>query len=385
MLDGEQKRSAINMSTQLASQQKMDIDLQSVVEAPPLNDNMLSGSFWRLSNLDGRELSPFVILAPQGLIGNFTSTSVELWQVINGRLCLMGQNGLPSVIFNVAQIIGGNITTLAGKGSLDGTENIYVLSRTDHPAHPLYATPASVNRKATFLHQAPKEGRRPNLVVLPAGSKSLHPHWLENVSNVTRNWDLAIGYYGAEKPNIPAPFEYLAHIPKTKKFRLLYNMFYAGSPLWAYEAVWMPDDDLLCSGTDINQMFHLFHRTGLDLAQPAMKKGPECYPNHPLLVQQTGQDVRFVPFVEIMCPIFSPRMLKIAIGSMRDVESGYGLDHLWPAFLGYPTNRIGIIDAVAVAHTRPIGATYDLRTAVHEQAVVHKAYNHSIRKIPGVL
>jgi hypothetical protein len=66
------------------------------------------------------------------------------------------------------------------------------------------------------------------------------------------------------------------------------------------------------------------------------------------------------------------------------VRSGYGLDHLWPAMLGKPRTRIGIIDAVGVAHTRPIGATYDIRTAIYEQAAIHAAYGFVLRPIPGV-
>lgn len=66
------------------------------------------------------------------------------------------------------------------------------------------------------------------------------------------------------------------------------------------------------------------------------------------------------------------------------MESGYGLDHLWPALLGNPRGGMGILDAIPVAHTRPIGATYDVNAALAEQAAVHKAYNHTMKRIAGV-
>lgn len=358
--------------------------LDRLVEAPPVTQGVLDGTFWRLSDIDGRLLCPFVVLVPNGLIGNFTSASVDSWQVINGRLCFIDQSGLPSIAFNVATIEDGGITVLAGRGRIDGTQAVFLLEKVGHPAHPTYATPAATPRRATFLAKREDGMRRPYLVVVPAGAQSLHPRWLDGLTAMTRNWDLCIGYYGAETPQIAAPYEYLAHIPKTKKFRLLYDLFYQGSPLWDYEAVWLPDDDLLCDGASINRMFHIFRKLGMDLAQPSLIEGPGSFPNHPLTVQRPDSTVRYGTFVEIMCPIFTKAALQICMGSIRDVESGYGLDHLWPSLLGYPQNRIGVIDAVAVKHTRPIGATYDLRAAINEQAVVHRAYQHKMRSIAGV-
>jgi hypothetical protein len=373
----------LNMTSQQTFPKPEDI-LSSLTEAPPTTQELLSGSFWRLSDIDGQVLCPFLILAPNGLIGNFTCPSVDYWQVVNGRLCLIDKNGLPSVSLNVAAIQDGKLTALAGRGTIEGKSSIFFLQQVEHPAHPLFATPATTPRQAQFITQRGNGERRPYLIVVPAGAKSLHPHWFEGLTDMTRNWDLCVGYYGAEEPQVASPYEYLAHIPKTKKFRLLYNLFYPGSPLWDYEAIWLPDDDLLCDGASLNTMFHLFRKLGLELAQPSLKQGPGCFPNHPLTVQRPGNTIRYERFIEIMCPIFTKEALKICIGSMRDVESGYGLDHLWPAFLGYPQTKLGIIDAVAVQHTRPIGATYDLRAAVDEQTAVHHVYQHTMRKLPGV-
>ena len=361
---------------------KPDDILNNLTEAPPLVREALTGTFWRLFDVDGKIIRPFLVLAPNGLIGNFISPSVDYWQIVNGRLCLIDHSGLPSVGFNVAHVQDGKVTTLAGRGKIEGKQSIFLLQQVDHPAHPIFAT--TTERKAQFITKRADGMRRPYLVVVPAGAKSLHPRWLDGLTNMTRNWDLCIGYYGAEQPEIETPHEYLAHIPKTKKFRLLYDLFYEDSPLWDYEAIWLPDDDLLCDGASINRMFHVFRKFGLELAQPSLSQGPGSFPNHQLTVQRPGNMVRYESFVEIMCPIFTKEALRICIGSTRDVESGYGLDHLWPTFLGYPQNKIGIIDAVAVQHTRPIGATYDMRSAVNEQTAVHQAYRHQIRKIAGV-
>jgi hypothetical protein len=368
-----------------SEQAQVEEILRSFIESPKLSQAGLDGTFWTLFDIQGRVISPFMVFAPDGLIGNCNSPSVDTWQIVNGQLCLEAQNGAPSVIFKVARMEGDRVITLAGQGVIDGVEALYLIrEQRQHPAHPLYATPESEDRRATFIKRLPDAARRPNLVVLPAGPSSLHPFWLEGFADLTRNWDLCIGYYGVEAPDIDMPCEYLAHIPQTKKFRLLYNLLYDDSPLWDYETIWLPDDDLLASGAGINIMFHLFRKFGLDLAQPSLMQGPNCYPNHPITIRREASDLRYEPFVEIMCPIFSRRALNICVGSMRDTESGYGLDHLWPSLLGYPRARIGIIDAIAVAHTRPMGGNYDVQRAVDEQTAVHQVYDHKIRQIPGV-
>lgn len=354
-------------------------------DAPPLTEGMLSGTFWSLGDVNRGMFVRFMVLAPDGMIGNYFDPAVDFWHVMGGRLCLIDRDGLPSVIFDAAHIEDGNLMALAGRGVIGGVDMTYLLVPADHPPHPLFSTPAGVERKATFLVQ-PEEGlRRPNLVVVPANSKSLHPRWFEKIDEATRNWDLCIGYYGAETPEVSSsPYEYLAHQPKTKKFKIIYDLFHDGSPLWNYERIWLPDDDLLCDGEDINRMFHLSHKHGLDLAQPSLKKGPGSYPNHPLTVQRSNSVVRFEGFVEIMCPVFSRRALQICIESMRDVESGYGLDHLWPSFLGRPAARTAIIDAISVAHTRPLGATYNVNAAVEEQAALFRSYQYTPLKYAGV-
>ncbi|MGN6582011.1 MAG: DUF707 domain-containing protein [Bordetella sp.] len=370
-----------------ADQAELNAILASFTDAPDLSAAQLEGSFWRIFDINGRQLSPFMVLAPHGLLGNPGVTEIDLWQIVNGRLCLMAADGsgIPAVVFTlVRRDDTGRIISFAGQGTIGGVRAFYFLRATGHPPHPLHATPAEQPRRAAFIKQPAPGTRRPNLVIVPAGAGSLHPDWLKSVTNETRNWDLCLGWYGAEAPTTDMPCEYLAHLPKTRKFRLLYDLLHEGSPLWDYEAIWLPDDDLLASGQGINLMFYLFRKFGMDLAQPSVLRVKGSYPNHAITIQRPDSDVRYEPFVEIMCPVFSRRALKICVGSMRDTESGYGLDHLWPALLGQPRTRMGIIDRVPVAHTRPVGASYDVQRAIDEQAAVLRAYNHTMRKMAGV-
>jgi len=345
----------------------------------------LDGTFWSLGDANRGVFSRFMVLAPGGLIGNYSNADADMWQVTGGRLCLFNRDGVPSIVFDAAHIEGGSLMALAGRGVIGGVNAIYMLVATDHPPHPMFSSSGDIERRAVFRSAPNESARRRNLVVVPANSKSLHPRWFEKIEAATRNWDLCIGYYGVEDPQVSnSPYEYLAHLPQRKKFKIIYDFFYEGSPLWNYDRIWLPDDDLLCNGEDINRMFHLSHKYGLDLSQPSLRQGSGSYPNHPLTVHKPNSVVRFEEFVEIMCPVFSRRALQICIGSMKDVESGYGLDHLWPAFLGKPAGRTGIIDAVAIAHTRPIGATYDIRSAINEQAAIWQSYGFLYRPVRGV-
>ena len=185
---------------------------------------------------------------------------------------------------------------------------------------------------------------------------------------------MCISYYGPDPGGVQDEPEYLTHQPAQRKFQALHDLFAPGSPLWAYERVWFPDDDIMTSWGDINRIFHLGRRYGLDLCQPALRPGDDCHILHDVTEQQPGSTLRFVSFVEIMCPVFSARALRICVGSFRDSVSGFGLDHLWPALLGGPRTRIAMLDAVGVVHTRPFGKNYDLAAALREEKHVLRSY-----------
>ncbi|MCO5733009.1 DUF707 domain-containing protein [Rhizobium sp. SSA_523] len=351
--------------------------------APPVTQAALEGSFWQLSSLDAGPLAPFLVLAPGGRIGNFFDQGADYWHVFQDHLCFVDAQGALSVIFNAAQMRDGTLLGLAGRGTINGIAGVFMLSCTQHPAHPVNATPPGVERRAHFLVE-PSKPLRPNLVVVPANAQTLHGHWLENLPDTKRTWDLCVGFYGEERPFLPAPAEYLAHLPRRRKFMLLADLFYEGSPLWEYERIWLPDDDLMVSGHAINLMFHQSRKHGLDLCQPAMSDEPGSHPNHPLTVRRTSGGVRHERFVEIMCPLFSRRALRICIGSFKDSVSGYGLDHLWPSFLGRPLERMAILDDIGVVHTRPIGATYNIGAAIGEQQALFGVYGYRFEPVPGV-
>ena len=351
------------------------------VPAPPLPEALLSGSFWSLGRPGQPPTQPFLVLAPDGLIGNHADPEADYWYSPNGRLTFVGRDGLPATAFNAARMDGTNLLALAGPTLRAAQPSWRHLTCTGHPAHPIHPTPPDAVRRATFLRRldAPL---RPNLVVLRAGRSSLHPRWWGDRPQAERNWDLCVSVYDGEPQAIGRGAEYLTHQPEQRKFQAIFDLFHPGSPLLAYDRVWLPDDDLLISVADINLTFHLSRKYALDLAQPALRPGLDCFIMHQVVVRQPDSLLHYAGFVEIMCPLFSARALRLCLPSFRDAWSGYGLDNLWPSLLGGPQARIAVIDAVAMIHTRPAGQGYDIGRAMNEMHATLAAYHFRPVTVP---
>jgi hypothetical protein len=197
-----------------------------------------------------------------------------------------------------------------------------------------------------------------NLVIARVGSSSLHPHWLD--PETPRSWDLRL-----------CPFQPIAEPadvipgPKWAGLRELLNTWDG----WrAYDYIWLPDDDIATTQSAIDRMFEVAAMTGLELFAPALDA--HSYFAHFDTVRNPSFFGRWTGFVEIMIPGFSRPALERLLPTLDESETGWGwgLDSVWPKLLGY--RDVGIIDAVAVTHTRPVGVMRDpeLRRRVHEES-----------------
>ncbi len=278
--------------------------------------------------------APFVLFLPDGGIGSGAPTDLSAWRWGNaGAIVIANAMGVETTLSPCAYGFRG------GRQSL----------------RPVTPWPIRVL-------PVPRLGRR-NLVVLRGGDHSLHPLWLESLGAQGRNWDLCLSYYGDHPERWQDEAEYF--IPqKGTKFGGLAPLVQNDGFLWGYDYIWFPDDDLLIDGADINRMFALARQFDLMLAQPSLTAG--CFVNHRITQQVDECRLRFTSFVEIMAPLFSREALAVAAPSFGLTQSGYGLDHLWPALLGTPQNRIAVIDEISMVHTRPMGANYDVEGASTE-------------------
>jgi Protein of unknown function (DUF707) len=196
-----------------------------------------------------------------------------------------------------------------------------------------------------------KTVNRRNLVVVRAGNSSLHPEWLKGGDE--RSWDIVINYFG-DDPDLYKEADVTRIDSKGPKWPALHDLLQENPEFVSnYDYIWLPDDDLLATKSDINALFELVKSYKLEVAQPALSW--DSYYSHITTLRNNMTKIRFTNYVEVMAPCFSSAMLRKALPLFNANLSGWGLDYLWTALAENPQGGIAIIDEVTVRHTRPVG------------------------------
>ena len=129
-----------------------------------------------------------------------------------------------------------------------------------------------------------------------------------------------------------------------------------------YDAVLIADDDLTPVGCTWSDIFALFHKTGLNVAQPALAPGSTRIPSASVTHQKKSCEWRSTDFVEVMAPIFAGACIERLVPFFRDELYGLGLEMLWRERFA----PIGVLDATPMLHTRPVGSAHSMSgTASH--------------------
>jgi len=195
-----------------------------------------------------------------------------------------------------------------------------------------------------------------NLVIIPAGDNSLHKEW----KSYDSNFDVVTIYYGDDISQFEKFCETSIKCIKSKgqKWFLLSDFLLKNlNFVETYDYIWFPDDDLLTTTNEINELFDINKTYNLWLSQPSLTG----YVSYEIEKKVEGSLLRFTNFVEIICPIMSVETLKKLLFYFTINESGWGTDYLWPKLLNYPKDKIAIIDKVTVNHTKPIAGNYKNR------------------------
>ncbi|TKT55921.1 hypothetical protein [Rhizobium sp. LC145] len=195
---------------------------------------------------------------------------------------------------------------------------------------------------------------RPNLVVVRAGERSLHPRWL-NRSYEARTFDLVVSYFSeAAYARHKAEPGVRAVLIRGGKWDGLFNTLTTLPELDRYDYVWLPDDDIATDGETIDRMFDLARNYELAVCQPALTR--DSYFSHFIFSQCRAFRLRYVNHVEIMVPCLNRALLKRALPYFEGTMSGFGLDYIWCRWPESGPFRAAILDDIAVHHTRPIGS-----------------------------
>lgn len=102
--------------------------LASYAEGPALTAEQLLGSSWKFFDLNGRLISPSLVLAGQELLENSGTAAASRWKMVDGFPCFMSDDGKPAVIFKLVRTDEqGRLVSYAGQGVIDGVQTFYFL------------------------------------------------------------------------------------------------------------------------------------------------------------------------------------------------------------------------------------------------------------------
>lgn len=344
-----------------------ELDTLTRLSGSHLTPEVLQRRVWRFGLLDRDPYAWHVRLLADGRVAGNLGENEHRWRLDDDGVVFLDRFDRRSTVFDRTYIDAEGRLGLVGRFSAPGGED-HLLREVD----PLgLAAPTGEGVNLVWRRRLP---RRPNLVILRANERSLHHQWPREIADSARNWDLCISFYG-EAENFPNDHwsEYGALQNKQRQYKALHALLHRGSPLWDYDYIALPDDDVMLSWRDWNELFATCREYRLDLAQPAMS--PDGHITHPITIRDERYLLRFVSFVESMTPIFSREALQACVGTFSQTVSGFGLDNIWPKLLGEPRDRMAVIDKTPVVHTRPQGSTYSIEEGIAEGNALQHAYD----------
>jgi hypothetical protein len=214
-----------------------------------------------------------------------------------------------------------------------------------------------------------------HLIISPLGDKSICKEWLKGDTN----FDIVFLYYG---DNLTTPEDYLKYTPhvyaaKGTKFSLIKAFIQDNLELISqYSYIWLPDDDVRISTEEINRLFKLAKEWDLNICQPSM----DGYVSHEITKPIKDNLLRYTNFVEVLAPMFNLDSLLKVYETFDENYSSWGFDYLWAHLLGYPQDKIAIIDDIIMTHTKPVGQDYSHFPKEPWEEMVELLFKYNITK-----
>jgi hypothetical protein len=198
--------------------------------------------------------------------------------------------------------------------------------------------------------------KRENLIVVRAGPKSLHPSWLD--AGRDRSFDLLVAAYSPEAPKIEAAGITNILLPG-RKVRGFSDVFNAHSHVLSdYRHIALIDDDIAATQSDLDLCFSIGKQKHLNIWQPSLSW--ESYFSYASTLTNPSFSLRYVSFVEMMCPFFEVSYLRRVL-PLFDLGYETGIDLIWTRLMSDPWLKAAVIDEVAVTHTKEVGLQKQLQ------------------------
>ncbi len=215
------------------------------------------------------------------------------------------------------------------------------------------------------------------LVFVRAGPNSLHRRLL--AEDPQRNWDCCVSWYCPPPEESGAEFYVAEGDNKFEAFDLFFERTRDSYPYRYYLVV---DDDIEFAAGDVSRFLALCAAHDCFLAQPALRWGTNA--NHDVTLWNPLCRIRRTSFIEVMAPCFARAAVEELRSTFRLARSTWGIDYAWASQLR-GQGRIAVVDAVRVAHTKPVdmggGAFY--RKLLAQGIDAQKEYGEIKRRFPA--
>ena len=186
-----------------------------------------------------------------------------------------------------------------------------------------------------------------NCVISAVGKDSLHKCWVQGPCD----FDLHLIVYDDSIDMFENDTQYICQA-KGYKLKLVY-WYLLSNPQYldSYDYFFIPDDDVLMSSGDINNLFTVMRKYKLKIAQPSLAMS---YYSWPHTLRSPFCILRYTNLIEMMVPCFSREALLKVLDSFNANSTGWGVEAHWPLLINSSHRDMAVIDSVSVVHTRPI-------------------------------
>ncbi|MEL6640104.1 MAG: hypothetical protein AAFP98_02125 [Pseudomonadota bacterium] len=187
------------------------------------------------------------------------------------------------------------------------------------------------------------------LIVTRVGRQSLHSAWIDGVADLGIDTVLSAYQDISDHTRTGVTVEQRPG----RKVEGYASFLRDRRDMWTqYDYICLLDEDLAASSDTFATAFDLAQRHRLLLSQPALTH--DSYFTYAACVRQPVWDLRYVNFVEMMCPIFRVDALEQVTPLFEEgLESG--IDLIWCNLLSDGPDSFAILDAAPIKHTEPVG------------------------------
>jgi len=204
-----------------------------------------------------------------------------------------------------------------------------------------------------------------NLVFISAGDRAK----FDKSFDLNKDFDLWITYYDEREYNKyidKADFYNRRKGSKFTNFHFIYQKY--PDLLEKYEAIFIIDDDLGLTVSDISRLFEIRQFYDLWILQPSFD--PRGKISHAITRSRFSSFLRYTNFIEVTCPLFKKDKLDLFMKEYIPIVGGGGLDYWYSYLIGNNhKNKLAVIDVISCLNpnSKRLGITREIDKFQHPQ------------------